>query len=102
MAGFVSGGSAWGGSIVSRAGADGCVWSVRVPSATRGQVSPSFCVPFAAQGAALQWARLVSSRLSWQVSVRRAKRTAGPFEVKILLPLGVSATQARQALEVLA
>lgn len=99
MAGFISGGSSWGGSIVSRVGADGCVWSVRAPSAVRGPVSPSLCVPFTAQPAASAWARQVARLLGWRVSVRRAKRSAGPFEVKVVLPWGLSAAQARQALQ---
>lgn len=100
MAGFVSGGRAWGGSVVSRVGADGFVWSVRVPSASRAPVPASLCVPFGCQLWAAEWARSVVQGLGWPVSVRRARRSVGPFEVKVLLPCGLSAAQARQALPV--
>lgn len=100
MAGFVSGGRAWGGSVVSRVGADGFVWSVRVPSASRGPVPASLCVPFGCQASAQAWARAVAQGLGWRVVVRPARRSAGPFEVKVLLPWAMSAAQARQALPV--
>ena len=100
MAGFVSGGRAWGGSVVSRVGANGLVWSVRVPSSGRGRVPASLCVPFGSMASASSWARLVAGRLGWRVVARRAKRSVGPFEVKVTLPLGLSASSARLALPV--
>lgn len=100
MVGFVSGGRAWGGSVVSRVAASGVVWSVRVPSASRGPVPASLCVPFGCLPSAQAWARSVSQGLGWRVSVRHARRSVGPFEVKVLLPWGMSAAQARQALPV--
>ncbi len=98
MAGFVSGGRSWGGSIVSRVGAAGGVWSVRVSSAGRGAVPASLCVPFGSMASAACWARAVAVRPGWPVVVRRAKRSRGPFEVKVSIPVGLSASQARQAL----
>ena len=98
MAGFVSGGRSWGGSIVSRAGAGGQVWSVRVPGGRRGRVPASLCVPFGSMAAATGWARSVAAGLGWPVVVRRARRSAGPFEVKVTLPLGMAVVQARQVL----
>lgn len=98
MSGFVSGGRAWGGSIVSRSGASGSVWSVRVPGGALGQVPASLCVPFGCLPSAASWARQVSARQSWPVMVRQARRSVGPFEVKVLLPLGMPAARARFAL----
>ncbi len=98
MAGFVSGGRAWGGSIVSRVGASGSVWSVRVPGAGLRQVPASLCVPFGCLPSALSWARQVSVRQGWPVVVRQAQRSVGPFEVKVLLPLGMPTARARFAL----
>ncbi len=100
MAGFVSGGRSWGGSVVSRVGAGGVAWSVRVPCRGHGGVPASLCVPFGSMVSAAGWARSVAAGLGWRVVVRRAKRSAGPFEVKVTLPLGLSASSARQALPV--
>ena len=74
------------------------VWSVRVPSGRRGRVPASLCVPFGSMASASVWARSVAAGLGWPVVVRRARRSPGPFEVKVSLPLGVSAARARQAL----
>lgn len=98
MAGFVSGGRAWGGSIISRVGASGSVWSARVPGGGLGQVPASLCIPFGCLPSASSWARQVSARAGWPVVVRQARRSAGPFEVKVLLPLGMPAARARFAL----
>ncbi|MCP3867755.1 MAG: hypothetical protein GY703_06605 [Gammaproteobacteria bacterium] len=98
MAGFVSGGRSWGGSVVSRVGAGGLVWSVRVPSRGRRRVPASLCVPFGCMASASVWARLVAGQPGWRVVVRRAKRSAGQFEVKVTLPLGLSVSKARLVL----
>ena len=100
MAGFVSGGRSWGGSVVSRVGAGGVAWSVRVPSRGHVGVPASLCVPFVSMASASGWARSVAASLGWRGVVRRAKRSAGPFEVKVSLPLGMSAARARQLLPV--
>jgi hypothetical protein len=97
---FFSGGRAWGGSVVSRIGADGAIWSVRVPAAGQCAVSPCLCVPFGGLDVALPWARQVSTLLGWRVVVRKAKRSCGPFEVKVTLPRGLSAGRARAFLPV--
>jgi len=98
MAGFVSGGRSWGGSIVSRVGAGGVVWSVRVPGNGQRVVPASLCVPFGCLASASGWARSVSAALGWFVVVRRAKRSVGPVEVKVSIPVGLSAAHARLVL----
>ncbi|MES9902794.1 MAG: hypothetical protein ABW168_08935 [Sedimenticola sp.] len=98
MVGFVSGGRSWGGAVVSRVGAAGGVWSVRVPAGGRGAVPASLCVPFGSMASAACWARSVAAGSGWPVVARRAKRSQGPFEVKVSIPVGLSASQARQAL----
>lgn len=98
MSGFVSGGCSWGGSIVSRVGGCGSVWSVRVPGGGLGQVPASLCVPFGCRATASRWARLVAARLGWRVVVRRARRSVGPFEVKVTIPVHLSASRARASL----
>ena len=100
MAGFVSGGRSWGGSVVSRVGAGGVAWSVRVPGRGQGAVPAALCVPFGSMALASAWARAVAAGLGWQVVARRARRSAGPFEVKVSVPVGVSAARARQLLPV--
>lgn len=91
--GFVSG----RGSVVLRPCSDGWVWGFR---AARGGDTPAPCayfVPFSdfntASKQARQW-----SMAGWRVWVRRARRSAGPFEVKVALPDGLPALEARKAL----
>ena len=102
MSGFISGGSSFGGRILSRVSSDGFVWSVRVTSHRRGAVPASLCVPFGCKLLALQWARQVVSYSGWRISVRPAKRCKGfPFEVKILFPhVGLSCRAALASLPV--
>ena len=98
MAGFVSGGRSWGGSVVSRVGAGGVAWSVRVPCHGHGRVPASLCVPFGSMALASVWARAVAAGLGWRVVARRARRSAGPFEVKVSIPVGMPVARARQLL----
>ena len=113
MAGFVSGGRSWGGSVVSRVGAGGVAWSVvsrvgaggvawsvRVPCRGHGRVPASLCVPFGSMALASVWARAVAAGLGWRVVARRARRSAGPFEVKVSIPVGMPVARVRQLLPV--
>jgi hypothetical protein len=99
--GFVSGGRAWGGAVVSRVSRSGWVWSFR---AVRSGVSGSFaapaavCIPFSSRSLAVAWARGVAASLGWRCWARPGKRCASPFEVKVSLPAGLSARAARAQL----
>jgi hypothetical protein len=92
--GFVSGGS----SVVLRCGSDGVVWGFRACSAGSRPAPACLFVPFGCLASASSWARSGAVVLGWRVWVRRARRSAGPFEVKIALPSGLSASAARSAL----
>ena len=102
MSGFVSGGSSFGGAVLSRVSSSGFVWSVRVAGRGRSAVPASLCVPFGCKSFALQWAGQVSARLGWRVSVRPARRCqCSPFEVKVLFPrVGLSCRSALASLPV--
>jgi hypothetical protein len=102
MSGFVSGGSSFGGSILSRVSADGFVWSVRVANGKKIAVPASLCIPFGSLSSARLWAGQVVTRLGWSVSVRRGKRCMGSaFEVKLLFPyVGLSCRSALASLPV--
>ena len=92
--GFVSGGS----SVVVRHGSDGVVWGFRACSAGTRPAPACLFVPFACLASASSWARSVAMSLGWRVWVRRSRRSLGPFEVKVALPSGLSASAARAAL----
>jgi len=92
--GFASGGS----SVVVRHGVDGVVWGFRACSAGSRPAPACLFVPFGCFGSASAWSRSVAVSLGWRVWVRRARRSAGPFEVKIALLSGLSASAARAAL----
>jgi hypothetical protein len=92
--GFVSGGS----SVVLRCGSDGVVWGFRAAGSGRRPAPACLFVPFGCLVSASSWARSVAVSLGWRVWVRRAQRSAGPFECKVALPSGVSASSARALL----
>lgn len=102
MSGFVSGGSSFGGPVLSRVSSSGFVWSVRVASGKKNPVPASLCVPFGCLASACLWASQVVARLGWSVWVRPAKRCTGStFEVKILFPsVGLSCRSALASLPV--
>ena len=94
MSGYVSGGS----SVVLRCGSDGVVLGFRAGGAGRRPAPVCLFVPFGCLTSASAWGRSVAVSLGWRVWVRRARRSVGPFEVKVALPSGVSAGAARAAL----
>ncbi len=100
MAGFINGGQAYGGSVVSRRSKSGWVWSFRVARHVPGacEAPACFCVPFGSRCGAVVWCRQVAVSLGWVVSVRPAKRCASAWEVKVVLPGVFSAKVARALL----
>jgi hypothetical protein len=98
--GFVSGGPSWGGSVVVRFSRSGWAWVWRAPRSASGSwPAPSaLCVPFPSRALAVAWARQVARLLGWRAWVRPAKRCATAFEVKLALPVGLSARVARAKL----
>ena len=92
MSGFVSGG---GGGVVCRPLRSGAVWVWRAGLSRFGGLFPSaVCVPFASPVAASAFAAAVSQR-GFSALARPACRCAAAFEVKIVLPVGVSVARAR-------
>ena len=97
LSGYVSGGS----SVVLRHGSDGVVWGFRACSAGIRPAPACLFVPVNdfAYGSSL--ASSVSRSFGWRCWVRRARRCSSAFECKVALPAGVSAFDARSALDVL-
>ena len=96
------------GRVVCRLGLGGSVWAWRAPSSGQRPSPACLFVPFSSQVAAVRLARAAVS-LGWSAVVRAGSGCAcwasGPlaasapaFAVKVRLPPGVSAAQARAAL----
>ncbi len=101
FSGFVSGGRSFGAGVVSRVSQSGWVWSQRaarwVPGFMPTVAPASVCVPFSSFGLASRWAGRVAAA-GFRVLVRRPKRCAAVFEVKVVLPMGLSLRAARRLL----
>lgn len=98
--GFISGGRSWGAGVVVRVSASGWAWAFRSARSASGSfTAPAcVCVPFASFHLARSWARSLSGA-GWRCWVRRGRRCPGAaFEVKVVLPAGVSARAARAQL----
>jgi hypothetical protein len=104
MAGFASGGKSWGGSVVVRAGQGGWVWALRMARPVPGSLPAPAClfIPAPSFAAAQAMAQAVVQRLGWPSGVRRGKRCASSWEVRVVLPSGLSAGKARAMLAELA
>jgi len=94
--GFRSGGRSFGGSVVVRVSRSGWVWAFRASRSASGSFGAPACiyVPFQCQFLARSWCREVAA-CGWRGWVRRSRRCASPFEVKVALPPGLSARAAR-------
>ena len=96
MAGFIAGGSSYGGNVVMRRGLEGVVWVWRA-----GGKSPALsalCLPFSSFSGAVAHSKSIANSIGWRCSVRRARRCEAEWECKVLLPAGVSAAMARRCL----
>ncbi len=96
------------GRVVCRLSLSGSVWAWRAPSAGQRPSPACLFVPFSSQAPAVQLARAAAS-LGWSAAVRPGAgcacwasgplvAVAPPFAVKVRLPSGVSAAQARASL----
>ena len=94
--GFQSGGRAFGGAVVVRVSKSGWVWAFRAARSASGSFPSPACVyvPFCNYYLARSWCRELAA-CGWRAWVRRSRRCASPFEVKIALPPGLSASAAR-------
>ncbi len=91
--GFVSGGRSWGGAVVCRVSRSGEVWAFRAVRAGGSPAPACLFVPFASRVLASLWARQVAA-LGGRVWVRRARRCASAWEVKLALAPGLSPARA--------
>ncbi len=98
MAGFMGGGRSFGAGVVLRVSRSGWVWACRARSPVLNPAPACLFVPFASRSAACAWARAVAVSLGWRALVRPARRCVSAFEVKLALPVGLSARSARAAL----
>lgn len=106
MGGYVSGGVSYGAGVSVRHSRSGLAWASRA-SATGLRPAPScLFVPFRSFAASSAFARGLSASCGWRVWVRsghrcspwRASPVAPAWVVKVALPEGVSASQARSVL----
>jgi hypothetical protein len=100
MSGFESGGQSWGGGVVVRPGQGGQVWAMRMARAVPGSSSAPAClfVPASSCATAQTSARAVAQLLGWSSGVRRGHRCSSAWEVRVILPSGLSAGRARALL----
>lgn len=72
--------------LIARRSRAGCVWCARVAQGNN-SFPAALCVPFLSWSVAASFAGFLS-REGARAFVRRAKRTRGPVEVKIIIPRG--------------
>lgn len=104
MSGFASGGRSWGGSVVVRQGQGGWIWAQRMARPAPGSLPAPAClfVPVSSFAAAQAIAQAVVQRLGWRSGTRRGARCSSPWEIRVILPSGLSAGKARLMLGELA
>lgn len=96
--GFQSGGRAFGGAVVVRVSKSGWVWAFRAARSASGSFPSPACVyvPFSNYYLARSWCRQLAA-CGWRAWLRRSSRCPSLFEVKIVLPPGLSARAARRS-----
>lgn len=104
MVGFASGGRSWGGGVSVRADQGGWVWAQRMARSAPGSLPAPAClfVPTSSFAVAQAAAQAVVRALGWPSGVRRGKRCTSSWEVRVVLPSGLSAGKARAMLAELA
>jgi hypothetical protein len=91
-----------GKGVVVRRADSGWTWGRRMPAGGRAAGPACLYFPLRSGEAARYWARRVAAELGWRAWVRQAKRTGGPWEIKVALPPRVDAQEGRLALRALA
>jgi hypothetical protein len=73
-----------------------------MPAAGQGEAPACLYFPVRSGEAGRYWAKRVAAELGWRAWVRPARRTGGPWEIKVALPPLADAQEARLALRALA
>ena len=90
--------------MVEREGRNGWIWAQRMARTVPGSMPAPAClfVPASSFTAAQAAAQKISLALKWRSGVRRGLRCSSPWEIRVVLPSGLSAGMARAALTRLA